>query len=226
MTKSYAEEKPIDIWNIDEEKIKESPKIDESVLKNIEGESLPEFDIYNMQSQKQNDQIQLDETLESGDVQIIGLYDPEDYGLSINMWLNSDGDQLKNIFSKLSKINLSEDATDIMKISMLTNAYYPTKNITEKEFLNYKSNWLIKNSDLDLIENFLIKNQIVDEYPNLTKYLVDEYLSQSNVNKACEIFSKNLKNLNDEYLSKFNIYCLINNNKKDEAQIILDLKKN
>ena len=224
LTKSYAEEKPVDIWNIDEEKIKESP-IDETVLKNMEDESLPEFDIYNMQSQKQNDQIQLDETLESRDVQIIGLYDPEDYGLSIHMWSNSDGDQLKNIFSKLSKINLSEDATDIMKISMLTNAYYPTKNITEKEFLNYKSNWLIKNSDLDLIENFLIKNQIVDDYPNLTKYLVDEYLSQSNVNKACEIFSKNLKNLNDEYLSKFNIYCLINNNKKDEAQIILDLKK-
>ena len=174
LTKSYAEEKPVDIWNIDEEKIKEPPKIDESVLKNMEDESLPEFDIYNMQSQKQNDQIKLDETLESRDVQIIGLYDPEDYGLSINMWLNSDGDQLKNIFSKLSKINLSEDATDIMKISMLTNAYYPTKNITEKEFLNYKSNWLIKNSDLDLIENFLIKNQIVDDYPNLTKYLVDE----------------------------------------------------
>ncbi|MBD1173948.1 hypothetical protein IDH32_00990 [Pelagibacterales bacterium SAG-MED01] len=221
----YAEEKPVDIWNIDDEKIKETTKIEESVLKNIEDESLPKFDIYNMQSQKQKDQIKLDETLDSNDIQIVGLYDPEDYGLSISMWLNSDGDQLKNIFSKLSKINLSKDAANIMNISMLTNAYYPNKNITEKEFLNFKSNWLIKNSDLDLIENFLIKNQIFDQHPNLTKYLVDEYLSQSNVNKACEIFSKNLKSLNDEYLSKFNIYCLINNNKKDEAQIILDLKK-
>ena len=27
------------------------------------------------------------------------------------------------------------------------------------------------------------------------------------------------------YLSKFNIYCLINNNKSEEAQMILDLKK-
>ena len=26
-------------------------------------------------------------------------------------------------------------------------------------------------------------------------------------------------------MSKFNIYCLINNNKKEEAQLLLDLKK-
>ena len=35
----YAEEKPVDIWNIDDEKIKETTKIEESVLKNIEDES-------------------------------------------------------------------------------------------------------------------------------------------------------------------------------------------
>jgi hypothetical protein len=224
LSKSFAEEKPVDIWNIDKEAINEPAGIEESTLNNIDDKSLPEFDIYNMQSQKIN-QIQLDETLGVNDIKIIGLYDPEDYGLSINMWSNSDGDQLKNIFSKLNKINLSADASEIMKISMLTNAYYPIKNITEKEFLDAKSNWLIKNSDLDLIENYLIKNQVVDLHPNLTKYLVDEYLSQSNVNKACEIFSKNSKSLSDEYLSKFNIYCLVNTNKKDEAQLILDLKK-
>ena len=224
LSKSFAEEKPVDIWNIDKAAINESAGIEESTLNNIEDKSLPEFDIYNMQSQKIN-QIQLDETLGINDIKIIGLYDPEDYGLSINMWSNSDGDQLKNIFSKLNKINLSADASEIMKISMLTNAYYPIENITEKEFLDAKSNWLIKNSDLDLIENYLIKNQVVDLHPNLTKYLVDEYLSQSNVNKACEIFSKNSKSLSDEYLSKFNIYCLVNTNKKDEAQLILDLKK-
>ena len=31
------------------------------------------------------------------------------------MWSNSDGDQLKNIFSKLDKLNLSRDASEIMK---------------------------------------------------------------------------------------------------------------
>ena len=38
-------------------------------------------------------------------------------------------------------------------------------------------------------------------------------------------FSKNSKPINDEYLSKFNIYCLINSIKEDEAQLIFDLKK-
>ena len=45
------------------------------------------------------------------------------------MWLNSDGDQLKNIFDKIDKIKLSDDAKEIMNIAMLTNAYYPKKNI-------------------------------------------------------------------------------------------------
>ena len=112
-----------------------------------------------------------------------------------------------------------------MKISMLTNAYIPKKNISEKDFLEFKSQWLIKNSDLDLIEEYLIKNQIFNIHPKLTKYLLDEYLSSSNIQKACEIFSKNQKPIDDEYLTKFNIYCLIKNNRKDEAQLIFDLKK-
>ena len=57
------------------------------------------------------------------------------------------------------------------------------------------------------------------------KYMVDKYLSQSNVKKSCEIFSKIKEPLDNEYLSKFNLYCLINYGKKEEAQLILDLKK-
>ena len=43
--------------------------------------------------------------------------------------------------------------------------------------------------------------------------------------KACEIFSKIESNFEDDYISKFNIYCLINQDKKDEAQLQFDLKK-
>ena len=112
-----------------------------------------------------------------------------------------------------------------MRVSLLTNAYSPKKNISEKEFLKIRSNWLIKNSDLDLIEQYLIRNQIINYHPDLTKYLVDEYLSEANLKKACEIFSKNLKPLKNEYLIKFEIYCLITNGKIEEAQLIYDLKK-
>jgi hypothetical protein len=45
------------------------------------------------------------------------------------------------------------------------------------------------------------------------------------LDKACEVFSKNTELLNDEYLAKFNIYCLINNGENEQAQLILDLKK-
>ena len=153
------------------------------------------------------------------------LYDPEDYDLDIYMWTNSDGDQLKDLFSRISNLDLSEDAKELMNISVLTNAYYPQKNISEKEFLKFKSDWLIKNSNLDLIEEYIMKNQILDENPELSKFLIYQYFSFYNVEKACEIFSKNTKPISDEYLSRFDIYCLTVLGKNDEAQLNLDLIK-
>ena len=90
----------------------------------------------------------------------------------------------------LNKYNLSNDASEILKISLLTNAYYPNQNITEEEFLKFKSDWMIKDSDYEIIEKYLLKNQLVNLHPELTRYLVDSYLSKSNVKKSCEIFSK------------------------------------
>ena len=153
------------------------------------------------------------------------LYDPAENGLNINMWSNSDGDQILNTLKRIKKINLSKDASEILEILLLTNAYYPETNISKEQFLKIKSDWLIKNSDLELIESYILNNQLINENPKLTKHLVDHYLSQSNVKKSCEIFSKIKSNIEDEYLSKFKIYCLVNNNKREEAQLLLDLKK-
>ena len=221
-----AEEQPVDIWNLDKKLednvLSDSKKIEQQ---DIEIETSSEIDIYKMQTHKKKNSIELDENLIENKTELFGLFDPEDNSLDINMWSYSDGDQLKKIFSKLDKITLSEDASEIMRVSLLTNAYSPKKNISEKEFLKIRSNWLIKNSDLDLIEQYLIRNQIINYHPDLTKYLVDEYLSEANLKKACEIFSKNLKPLKNEYLIKFEIYCLITNGKIEEAQLIYDLKK-
>ncbi len=219
-----AEEQPVDIWNLDKEKIENSTTMDNSVIQKQDNEKTVS-DIYKMQTQKETDVIQQVETLTSNEIRIIGLYDPEDYGLDIDMWSNSDGDQLRNILKKLSKIDLSKDAAEIMKISLLTNAHPPKKNISEKEFLKFKSDLLIKNLDLDLIEEYLTKNQILNEHPELTRYLVDLHLSEANIEKACKIFSKNSKPIQNNYLVKFQIYCLINSNKREEAQLIFDLKR-
>ncbi len=217
-----AEEQPIDIWNIEKKEIDKSSEIN-SLNEKIEVKK--ESSIYDMQSDKIKNDIKLDQDLISKEIKIVGLYDPKEYGLSINMWSNSDGSNLINLFKNIDKVELSNDASEILNILLLTNAYYPNQNITEKEFLKYKSDWLIKDSNYELIEKYLIKNQIINLHPELTRYLVDRYLSKSNVKKSCEIFSKINVPIEDDYLSKFNLYCLINYGKNEEAQLILDLKK-
>ncbi|MDC1490722.1 hypothetical protein N8129_01280 [Pelagibacteraceae bacterium] len=219
---SIAEEKPVDIWNLEKQ---ETDSISEENLSLEKTEQESQNSIYKMQADKNEDSIKLDQDLTSKTIKIAGLYDPEDYGLSIGMWSNSDGLLLKKLFESINKYDLSEDASEILNISLLTNAYHPSQNITDEEFLKFKTNWLIKDSNFELIEEYLIKNQITNLHPELMKYMVDRYLSQSDLKKSCEIFSKIKEPLQDEYLSKFNLYCLINYGKNEEAQLILDLKK-
>ena len=219
---SFAEDKPVDIWNIEKQ---ETENISEENLSTENKQVVSESSVYKMQSDKNEDSIKLDQELTSKTIKIAGLYDPQEYGLDINMWSNSDGSTIKKLFNNIDKYELSKDASEILNISLLTNAYYPNQNITDQEFLNFKTKWLIKNSNLDLIEEYLIKNQVTNIHPELMRYMVDRYLSQSDVKKSCEIFSKIKEPLEDEYLSKFNLYCLINYGKNEEAQLILDLKK-
>jgi hypothetical protein len=215
-------QEPIDIWNIEQKKTPEST----DVIENDKEENVTQNSIYKMQSQKDKKlNIEEDQPIALSKIKIVGLYDPAENGLDINMWSKSNGDQILNIFKRINKLDLSKDASEILDILLLTNAHYPKINISKDQFLQLKSDWLIKNSNLQLIENYLIKNQIINEHPELTKLLVNDYLSKSEIKKACEIFSKVKDPIQDDYLSKFNIYCLINNNKKEEAQLLLDLKK-
>ena len=79
--------------------------------------------IYEMQSQKKNKFIiEQDETLLSKEIDIDGLYDPAENSLIMNMWRNSNGHEIINIFNKIKKIKLSADAKEILNILFLTNA--------------------------------------------------------------------------------------------------------
>ena len=222
-----ADEKPIDIWNIDKKEIEENKTTNNSEISNGENilQENIEPSVFGMQDQNQKSIINLDEKFDSKEIKIIGLFDPQNFDLNVDMWSYSDGDQLKNLLTKLNKMDLSDDAIEIVNTSLLINAHSPKKNISDNEFLKLKSDWLIKNSNLELIEEYLIQNQIINLHSELTKYLVDEHLSNSDIDRACSIFSKNNELITDEYLSKFNIYCLIKDNKREEAQLILDLKK-
>jgi len=214
-------QEPVDIWEVGEKKPEEnSTLVEDEAKKNI-----PQNGIYEMQSQKEGElSIEETQTLISKKTKLVGIYDPAENGLDINMWSNSNGDQILNIFKRINKLELSKDAAEILDILLLTNAHYPKMNISKEQFLEIKSKWLIKHSNFDLIEKYLLNNQIINEHPKLTKHLVDHYLSQSDVKKACEIFSEIKEPMQDLYLSKFNIYCLINNNKREEAQLLIDLQ--
>ena len=223
---SNSDDQPIDIWNIDKSNVNQNHS--EDINRKSKNENLNQIstiDALNLEPQSPIKVIEFDQNLNSKKVKILGLYDPEVFGLSLNMWSNSDGDQLKNIFAKLNKMKLSKDSKELMNISLLTNAYHPQNNISEEEFIEIKSNWLIKNSDLNLIEQYLVKNQVFDTHYKLSRHLVDQHLSDANLEKVCEIFSKNKEPINDDYLSKFDIYCKIINQNAEEAQLILDLKK-
>ena len=219
---SAQSQEPVDIWNIEGKKSLEQ----KTLLKNSEKKNVSQNAIYEMQSKK-NEQVNIEEekTLPSKEIEVVGLYDPDENGLDINMWSNSDGERILNLFENINKMNLSKDASEILDILLLTNSYYPKKNITNEQFLKIKSKWLLKNSNFQLIEEYLLKNQTINNDVDLTRYLVDDYLSKSELKKSCKIFSKIKDAIEDEYLSRFNIYCLINDNKKNEAQLLLDLKK-
>ena len=126
----------------------------------------------------------------SKDVSIVGIYDPSENDLTMDMWVNSNGEKILEIINSLENIKLSNDATNILDIALLTNSYYPKRNISNEEFLKIKSDWLLKKKNLDLIEKYLVKNKDLKNSYNLIKYYVDYYLSRSDVKKSCDIFEK------------------------------------
>ena len=153
------------------------------------------------------------------------MYDPVENGLTIDMWSNSNGVQILDLLNKIQGIELSNDAKEILKISLLTNSYFPEQNISNEQFLELKLDWLIKNGDFKLMEDYLTKNPNVNKNEKLIIFLVDEYLSRSELEKSCEIILNIKEVIDNNYLSKFNIYCLINANKKEEAQLQFDIIK-
>ena len=154
---------------------------------------------------------------------IYGIFDPAENDLTIDMWVNSEGTRVKDTIDRIYKIKLSTFAEELFVSTLFTIAKLPGQNMTDEEFINYKFDWLIKNKKDDLIANFLNRN---NEFPNkkkIIKYLVDENISKANLADACQNISLISKDVNDSYLDQFKIICLIRNDKKEEAQLILDV---
>ena len=212
-----AQEEPVDIWNL-EKKVKENSTITQT--KNDDAEEISiNVGISNLNNS--SDIIDSD-LLVQNKINIVGLYDPEDNGLSIDMLSNSNGNEIKLILNKLNKTNLSKDAKEILDIALLTNSYFPIYNITEEEFIKFKLNYLIKNKDKYLIKKYLIKNKNNIYNAELIKFYLNDYLENADLENACNIF-EDINYFGDDYINKFKIYCLIKNNNREEAQLLFDL---
>ena len=154
---------------------------------------------------------------------VYGIFDPDQNNLTLDMWVNSDGKKVKETLDRINNIKLSSFAEEIFINTLFTIAKLPNQNMTDEEFINYKFNWLIKNNKDDLIAIFLNKNS---EFPNkqkVIKYLVDENISKGNLKEACQNIFLTNQDVKDSYLEQFKIICLIQNDKKTEAQLTLDI---
>ena len=212
-----AEEKSVDIWNNKNQTKPEKNNIQP------EPKQEPKIDISKL-NQNQNELITISESQsEKSDEKLVGLYDPGQNDLSLEMWMRTNGELIKQSLKRIEKIKLSKFSEEIFLNTILTYSYSPQKNLTEKEFLKLKIDWLIKNNKIEIIENFLNKNLEFDGKSKLIKYLVDHYISSANISEGCKKADFINKEIKDKYLEKFRIYCLVLNKKQEEAILNFDL---
>ena len=77
--------------------------------------------------------------------------------LNLNMWSTTKAEDLRSSLKRLNKIELSKSSKEILEI-ILFSFSYPPKGMTDKEFVDFKINWLVKNDRIELIESFLKQN--------------------------------------------------------------------
>ena len=213
---TFAEQE-IDIWKNQKSK-SENSKLDQSSLKKENKNKIFQS------NPASNEQIKIEENLEASEkeAKIYGIYDPADYDFNLNMWSSTSAEDVRASIKRLNKIKLSNTSNEILE-NVLLSFSYPPDGMQEKEFVELKINWLIKNNRSDLIEMFLRQNQEFNGKSRAVQYLVNENITQANIKKGCEKITFIDSTIKDPYLEKFKIYCLVFNNKKSQAQLLLDL---
>jgi len=215
---SFSEDKPADIWEKNEDIENEDEQTD--IEKDITIESPIISDDVNKIV------IKIDERkIQASEQSIIGIFDPEENNFDLNMWATTDGEEIKKTLNRINKLKLSKLSEDLLFKVLFTNSYSPKKNLNSEEFLKIKINWLIKKNRIEDLENLLKTNLEVGKNSEAVKFLINEYLSSANIKSACEKINFMDQKIQNNYLDKFMIYCLINDDRKNEAQLVFDLLK-
>ena len=214
----FAEEDPVDIWEKQEDQNEQNNQTNTEQDMTIESPILSD-DINKIV-------IKIDENeIENHDRSVIGIFDPAENNFNMNMWSKTDGEDIKKVLNRINKLKLSKLSEDLLFQVLFTNAYSPQKNLDSKEFSKIKINWLIKKRRVDDLETLLKSNPEVGQNTKAIKFLINEYLSSANIQSACDKVNFIDSQTRNNYLEKFTIYCLINNDQKEEAQLIFDLLK-
>ncbi len=213
---AWSEEK-IDIWNNKKQSIKE-PLDTQTKNTPQNSNSRASETIQSLEKIL----IQEGNEIKSEEKNVYGIYEPANYNFSLNMWSNTKAEDLRSSLKRIKKIKLSKSSREILEIILLSFSY-PPQGMTEKEFVDLKIEWLIKNDRIDLIENFLKQNDEFDSKSKAVQYLVDKSIASANIKEGCDKIKFIDAKIKDPYLEKFKIYCLVFNNKKLEAQLLLDL---
>ena len=138
------------------------------------------------------------------------------------MWSTTKAEDVRASIKRLNKINLSKTSSEIYE-NIILSFSYPPDGMNNKEFVELKINWMIENKRSDLIESFLKQNQEFDGKSKAVQFLVDQNISQADLKEGCNKIEFIDSTIKDAYLEKFKIYCLVFNNKKPQAQLLLDL---
>jgi len=215
----HAEDE-IDIWNKKKQEISEDKK-----EKEIDSNSTINLEVFK-KSDKINEGIEIENEIlkTSKEIKIFGIYDPAENDFDLNMWATSDAEDVRSSIKRINKINLSNTSKKIFEKTLFSFAY-PPKGMDENEFIDLKINWMINKKRSNLVEKFLEQNSTFHNKKKIIQYLVDENIANANIKEGCKKISFIDKNIKDSYLEKFKIYCLVFNNKKNEAQLLYDILK-
>ena len=171
-----------------------------------------------------DEEIKIEDDLlkKSDEKKIFGVYDPAQHDFNLNMWSSTKAEEVIASINRLKKIKLSNISQEIFEKTLLSFSYPPI-GMSNNDFVSIKINWLIENNRTDLVEEFLKQNEEFFGKGRAVQYLVDENITQANIKKGCEKAKFIDTKIKDAYLEKFKIYCLIFNNQKSQARLLLDL---
>ena len=217
---SYAE--PKDIWKKSKEiKIQDSEK--KIINDNNLNRNLPQTIFDKEKLDLSVNKINQSDEIKDNEI-IFGLYDPQEININLNFWSVIDQNTydrfIKNILKKNKKSLIALSEKILFTKTNLSS--FPDKGIKHLEFI---TKWLINNQKINLSDRVVKQNKVINNNPQLIKFLFTHYLSSGQIDKACNYINLKNASVQNVDLDKFKIFCLLNNKKTKQALSQLELTR-